>query len=205
MVDPIVYLTFLPAVFALVLTPGPDMLFAMAQGLRGGHGPALGASAGIALGAFINATLAGLGLGVLVSTAPWLFGVVRWIGIAYLLWLAIKTLRAPLIGENTRSIRPTQAFRDGLFVNLSNPQVILFILAFIPQFVDPNLPVLPQFLIFGGTIAVFGFVVKAAVGVFAGSIGRALVQNKTLETGLRWITAGIFGGLAARLAWTGAR
>ena len=205
MVDPIVYLTFLPAAFALVLTPGPDMLFAMAQGLRGGRGPALGASAGIALGAFINATLAGLGLGVLVSTAPWLFGVVRWIGIAYLLWLAFKTLRAPLIGENTRSIRPAQAFRDGLFVNLSNPQVILFILAFIPQFVDPTLPVLLQFLIFGGTIAVLGFVVKAAVGVFAGGIGRALVQNKTLELGLRWITAGIFGGLAARLAWIGAR
>ncbi|MEP1538650.1 MAG: LysE family translocator [Paracoccaceae bacterium] len=205
MVDPIAYLTFLPAAFALVLTPGPDMLFAMAQGFRGGRGPALGASAGIALGGFITAALAGLGLGVVVNTAPWLFGVVRWIGIAYLLWLAIKTLRAPLIGENKRSVRPAQAFRDGLFVNLSNPQVILFVLAFIPQFVDPALPVLPQFLIFGGTIAVLGFVVKATVGVSASGIGRALVQNKKLELGLRWITAGIFGGLAARLAGTGVR
>ena len=205
MVDPIVFLAFLPAAFALVLTPGPDMLFAMAQGLRGGRGSALGASAGIAIGAFINATLAGLGLGVLVSTAPWLFGVVRWVGIAYLLWLAVKTLRAPLVGENKRYVRPAKAFRDGLFVNLSNPQVILFILAFIPQFVDPTLSILPQFMIFGGTIAMLGFAVKAAVGVFASGIGQMLVRNKTLELGLRWVTAGVFGGLAARLAWTGVR
>ncbi|MEM8693465.1 MAG: LysE family translocator [Pseudomonadota bacterium] len=205
MIDPILYFTFLPAALALVVTPGPDMLFAMAQGLRGGRKPAMAAAAGISTGALINAGLAGVGLGAVVAAAPWLFGVVRWVGVAYLIWLAIKTLRQPLVGENTRPIRTARAFRDGLVVNLSNPSVILFILAFIPQFVDPGRPILPQFLIYGGTIAAFGFVVKSAVGISAGGVGRALARNMKVERALRWVTAGIFGALAARVAFASAR
>jgi len=205
MIDPILYLTFLPAVLALVLTPGPDMLFAMAQGLRGGKGPAVAAAAGISAGAFVNSALAGLGLGALVAAAPWVFGVVRWVGVAYLIYLAIQTLRTPLSGENTRPIRPARAFRDGLVVNLSNPSVILFILAFIPQFVDPARAILPQFLIYGGTIAVLGFCVKAGVGLSAGGLGRALARNPGVERTLRYVTAGIFGALAARVAFSGVR
>ncbi|MEL7099073.1 MAG: LysE family translocator [Pseudomonadota bacterium] len=205
MIDPALYLAFIPAVLALNLTPGPDMLFAMAQGLRGGKGPAVAAAAGISTGAFLNAALAGLGLGALVAAAPWVFGVVRWVGVAYLLYLAVQTLRTPLSGTNTRPIRPARAYRDGLIVNMSNPSVILFILAFIPQFVDPGRPILPQFLIYGATIAVLGFVVKCAVGLSAGSLGRALTRNPTFERSLRYITAGIFGALALRVAWTGAK
>ena len=205
MIDIVLYLTFLPAVLALVLTPGPDMLFAMAQGLRGGRGAAVAAAAGISLGAFTNAALAGLGMGAVVAAAPWLFGVIRWVGVAYLIWLAIKTLRNPLIGENARKVRPSRAFRDGLIVNLSNPSVILFILAFIPQFVDPALPILPQFLIYGGTIAVLGFGVKTFVGFTAGGIGQRLARSPRLERGLRWATAGVFGALAARVAFIGGR
>jgi len=205
MIDPIVYLTFLPAALALVLTPGPDMLFAMAQGLRGGKGPAIAASAGISAGAFINAGLAGLGLGALVAAAPWVFGVVRWVGVVYLVYLAVKTLMSPLVGENNRPVQPARAFRDGLVVNLSNPSVILFILAFIPQFVDPARAILPQFLIYGGTIAILGFCVKSGVGLTAGGLGRALARNPIVERVLRWITAGVFGALAARVALAGAR
>ncbi|MEM8578581.1 MAG: LysE family translocator [Pseudomonadota bacterium] len=205
MIDPILYLAFLPAVLALVLTPGPDMLFAMAQGLRGGKGPAVAAAAGISVGAFVNAALAGLGLGAVVAAAPWLFGIVRWVGVAYLVYLAIQTLRTPLRGENTRPIRPARAFRDGLVVNMSNPSVILFILAFIPQFVDPARAILPQFLIYGATIAALGFAVKAGVGLSAGGLGRALARNPMVERGLRLVSACIFGALALRVALTGAR
>ena len=200
MIDPLLYLAFLPAALALILTPGPDMLFAMAQGLRGGAWPAIAASAGISMGTFINATLAGLGLGALVAAAPWVFGLVRWVGVAYLVFLAVKTLRSPLLGENTRPIRPASALRDGMIVNLSNPSVILFILAFIPHFVDPAAPILPQFLIYGGTISLVGFFVKAAVGLSAGGLGRALAHSPRVERILRWTTAGIFGALAVRVA-----
>ncbi len=177
----------------MVLTPGPDMMFAMAQGLRGGAWAAIAAAAGVATGAFINATLAGLGLEAVVSKAPWIFGVVRWVGVGYLLYLAYKTVTTPLAGENARPVRTSHAFRDGVIVNVSNPSVIFFILAFIPQFVDPMKPILAQFLIYGGTIAVLGFLVKSGVGISAG------------ERGLRWISATIFGALALRMAIAGGR
>ena len=204
-VDPILFLAFLPAAAVLVFTPGPDMLFAMAQGMRGGRRAAVAASAGIGVAAVVNATLAGLGLEALVSRAPWVFQIVRLVGIAYLLWLAIKTLRQPLIGENTRTVRPARAFRDGFIVNASNPSVILFILAFIPQFVDPTKAILPQFWIFGGTIALMGFVVKSIAGSTAGGLGRLLARNHRAERVLRFLTAGVFGALAARIAFAGGR
>ncbi|MDD9977799.1 MAG: LysE family translocator [Boseongicola sp.] len=205
MIDTILYFAFLPAVIALVLTPGPDMMFAMAQGLRGGAGPALAAAAGISMGVFINSALAGLGLDAIVSRAPWVFSVIRWVGVAYLLWLAYKSITTRLSPDSVQSVRPSRAFRDGLIINLSNPSVIFFILAFIPQFVDPTRPILAQFLVYGGTICVVGFAVKAAVGLTAGGIGRVLVKNVLFERLLRWISATIFGALALRLAVAGTR
>ena len=205
MIDPVLYLAFLPVALALVITPGPDMLFAMAQGLRGGRSAALAAAAGISGGSMVNATLAGLGLGAIVAAAPWVFGIVRWVGVAYLLWLAVKTLRTPLAGGDTRPVRPATAFRDGLIVNISNPSVILFILALIPQFIDPARAILPQFLIYGATIAAMGFVSKSIVGMSAGTIGPWLSTNPRFERGLRYITASMFGLIAVRVALTGLR
>lgn len=204
-VDPLYFLAFLPAAFALVLTPGPDMLFAMAQGVRGGRNAAIAAAAGISAASFMNAMLAGLGLEAIVARAPWVFQVVRVVGVAYLLWLAIKTLRQPLVGENTRPVHPGRAFRDGFIVNASNPSVIFFILAFIPQFVDPTKAILPQFMVYGGAIATLGFVVKSIVGTTAGGLGRVLARNQKIERLLRYVTAGVFGALAARIAFIGAK
>lgn len=200
-VDPILLLAFLPAALALNLTPGADMLFCLAQGMRGGPRPAIAASAGVSTGSLLNTALAGLGLGTLVASAPWLFGVIRWLGVAYLIWLAIKTLRAPLTTSDVPAVRSARAFRDGFIVNVSNPKVILFILAFVPQFIDPALPVLPQFMIYGGVLAIGGFFINGAVGYFAGSLGRAMTRNVQFERALRYASATVFGLLAAKLAW----
>ena len=205
MIEPLTLLDFLPAALALNLTPGADMLFCLAQGTRGGMRPALAASAGISTGSMIHVTLAGLGLGWLVAEVPVLFDVIRYAGVAYLVWLAWRTLATPLGGTSDTPVRPARAFRDGLIVNLTNPKVILFILAFLPQFVDPARAVLPQFLILGAVIAVFGFFVNAAVGAFAGSIGNRLARNQRVERILRSITATIFGALALRLLLEGKR
>ncbi|WP_411892088.1 LysE family translocator [Yoonia sp. SDW83-1] len=202
LVDPLVLLAFLPAALALNLTPGADMMFCLAQGMRGGAAPAIAASAGISVGGLITVTLAGLGLGAVVAAMPWLFGVIRWVGVAYLVWLAIHSLRTPLTGRDAPAVRPSRAFRDGLIVNLSNPKVILFVLAFIPQFVDPARgQVLLQFMIFGAALAIGGFVVNGAVGYFAGGIGRAMVRDMRIERVLRYVCASIFMGLAGKLAW----
>ena len=99
-------------------------------------------------------------------------------------------------------MRVSRAFRDGFLVNVTNPKVILFILAFIPQFVDPSRgAVLGQFLIFGAIIAIGGFFINGAVGWGAGGIGKALARDLRVERALRWASASVFGLLAAKLAW----
>lgn len=198
MVDPLILLAFVPAALALNLTPGADMMFCLGQGLRAGPRSAIAASAGISLGAFVHAGLAGLGLGAVVASVPIAFEVIRWIGVAYLLWLAFQALRhAGQVGD-VPVITPRRAFRAGLFVNLSNPKVILFVLAFVPQFVVPGAgSVLGQFLIFGAVLSLGGFIINAGVGVFASGAGRRLAQGSRM---LDWISASVFAGLAIRLA-----
>ncbi|MFT6089681.1 LysE family translocator [Sulfitobacter sp.] len=196
MVDPLTLLAFVPAALALNLTPGADMMFCLGQGMRFGPRASVAASAGISLGGMVHVTLAGLGLGALVAAVPWAFDVIRWVGVAYLLWLAAQTFRG---GRNTQTgAVPPSAFRGALIVSLTNPKVILFVLAFVPQFVVPEAgPVLMQFLIFGAVLSLGGFVINALVGVFAGGVGRKLAKG---GQALRWISSGIFVALAARLA-----
>jgi threonine/homoserine/homoserine lactone efflux protein len=158
------------------------MMFCLAQGMRGGPRPAVAASAGISAGSMANVALAGLGLGALVGSLPGLFDAIRWAGIAYLLWLALRTLRAPLGAAGTAAVRPARAFRDGFLVNISNPKVILFV-------------------IFGSVIAIGGFVINAAVGLGAGGLGRAMARDLRVERVLRLASASVFGLLAAKLAW----
>ena len=195
-------LAFTPAALALNLTPGADMMFCLGQGLRSGTRAAVAASAGISVGAMIHMALAGAGLGAIVATVPLVFDVIRWIGVAYLLWLAWGALSASGVESgNTMGLSAARAFRQGLIVNLSNPKVILFVLAFVPQFVDPARgSVLLQFMVFGSIIALGGFVVNGLVGAFSGSAGRALTASVRFQRGLGYTTAAIFTALAVRLA-----
>ena len=200
-VEPLTLLTFIPAALALNLTPGADMLFCLGQGVRSGPKAAVAASAGISAGAFIHAAAAGLGLGALIAALPWAFDAIRWVGVAYLLWLALQSLRGGTQSAGVVASRAARAFGDGLAVNLTNPKVILFVLAFVPQFVIPeNGSILAQFLIFGMVLSLGGFIINAAVGLFAGGIGRRLTGSPVFALWLGRISAGIFAGLALRLA-----
>ncbi len=199
-VDPVVMLAFIPAALALNLTPGADMMFCLGQGLRGGPRAALAADAGIAVGGMVHVLVAGLGLGALVARAPWLFEVIRWVGVAYLLWLAVQALRAGPVGAVKVAGSSSRAFRDGLLVNLTNPKVILFVLAFVPQFVDAARPVLPQFLVFGAILSLGGLAVNGLVGVGAGGIGQRMARSPGFARWLGRVSAGVFAALAVRLA-----
>ena len=201
MIDPVTLLAFVPAAIALNLSPGADMLFCLGQGLRSGARPAVAASAGISVGSMVHVTIAGLGLGAAVAALPWLFDVIRWIGVVYLLWLAISALRRPLSSAGAPAVRAGRAFRDGLVVNLTNPKVILFVLAFLPQFIDPARgSVLAQFLILGSVISLGGFFINALVGIFAGGLGRRLTGSPGFSRAVGIASAGIFSALAVRLA-----
>ena len=198
MVDPFLLLAFIPAGLALNLTPGADMLFCLGQGMRSGPRAALAASAGISLGAFVHTAIGGLGLGAVVAAVPVAFEGIRWMGVAYLLWLAFQAIGTRSAAANLPAARPAQAFRDGLIVNLTNPKVILFVLAFVPQFVVPEAgSVLGQFLTLGLLLALGGFVINGVVGVFAGGAGQRLARGSRV---LDWLSASVFMALAIRLA-----
>lgn len=198
MIDPVVLLAFVPAALALNLTPGPDMMLCLAQGMHSGRHAAWAASAGVSVGALVHVTIAGLGLGAVVAAFPWAFEVIRWIGVAYLLYLAVQAFRSGRVQARGNGMRPLRAFRAGLFTNLSNFKVIWFVLAFIPQFVVPEAgPVFLQFLTFGGMIALGGFVVNGMVGAYAGTLGAKLVSSSKV---LGYVTGSIYAALAARLA-----
>lgn len=200
-VEPLTLLSFIPAGLALNLTPGADMMFCLGQGLRGGPRAAMAANLGIAAGGMVQVLLAGLGLGALVAAYPWSFEAIRWAGVLYLLVLAVQSLRGGVVrpGEVVAA-RPLVIFRQAFMVNILNPKVILFILAFLPQFVDPARPVLPQFLTLGAVFCIGGLVVNGVVGGMAGGIGRRLAQSQGLARWLGRVSAGIFAGLAIRLA-----
>jgi threonine/homoserine/homoserine lactone efflux protein len=201
MVEAAVLLAFIPASLALNLTPGPDMLFCLGQGMNGGPRAGLSAAAGVALGGMGHALAAGLGLAALVAAWPAAFETIRWIGVAFLLWVAWRALRDPLGARAATAIRPARAFRDGVVCNLTNPKVALFMLAFLPQFVRPEGDVLAQFLFLGAIIAAGGLFVNGSVGAFAGGIGRRLTASPALERATRVLTATLFGALALRLAF----
>ena len=201
-VEPLTLLAFIPAGLALNLTPGADMMFCLGQGLKSGRRAAMAANFGIATGGMIHTLLAALGLGALVAAHPAAFEAIRWLGVGYLLWLAVAALRAsPFAAEaKVTPTSPAKAFGQGLMVNLLNPKVTLFILAFLPQFVDPARTILPQFLTLGVVFSIGGLLVNGAVGLFAGSIGQRVARSAGLAKWLSRISATIFGALALRLA-----
>lgn len=201
-VEPLTLLAFVPAGLALNLTPGTDMMFCLGQGLKSGWRPAMAANFGIATGGIVHTLLAALGLGALVAAHPAAFEAIRWLGVGYLLWLAVGALRASPFAREAQVVptTPGMAFWQGLMVNLLNPKVILFILAFLPQFVTPSRPIMPQFLTLGIAFALGGLLVNGAVGIFAGSIGQRAARSAGLARWLSRISATIFGALALRLA-----
>lgn len=200
MIDPLVLLAFIPASLALNLTPGADMMFSLGQGLRSGHRAALAASAGIAAGGMVHVTVAGLGLGTVVAAMPPVLDALRWIGVGYLLYLAWRSVTQPRSTPDMPPIPARRAFRSGVLVSLTNPKVILFVLAFIPQFLDDTRPVLMQFLLFGAVLSLGGFIINGLVGVFAGGAGRQLAGSPLTARALGWASGGIFAALAVRLA-----
>ena len=204
-IDSQTLLIFIPIALALNLTPGADMLFCLGQGIKSGPKAGFAASLGIATGSFLHALAAGLGLAALIAAHPLAFEAVRWAGVAYLLWLAFGSLREPagaLEPAEAKRSSALSAWRNGIFVCLLNPKVALFILALVPQFVDPARgSVLLQFLIFGAILNIGGTAINGLVGVFAGGIGRFLARNASVARVLRYFTSFVFFSLAAKLAF----
>lgn len=196
---------FIPTALALNMTPGNDMLFCLGQGIKSGPKAGNAASFGIATGAMIHTLLAGLGLAALMAAHPVALEVLRWAGIGYLVWLAIGAFRTQdqhLTPLKTKRSSAFNAWRDGIVVNLLNPKIIVFVLAFIPQFVDASRgSVLGQFLIFGLILNIGGTIINCLVGGFAGKLGAFLSRSAKVARGFQIFTGCVFLGLAAKLAF----
>lgn len=198
--EPHVLLTFLGAGIVLNLTPGADVAFTMASGLKGGKRSGIAAAIGITTGSLVHTVLAAFGLAAVLISYPIAFDAIRYLGAAYLLYLAWQAWTqtgSQSKSEGASSMR--QAIAQGFLTNILNPKVALFILAFLPQFTNPqNGPVWLQMLILGGLFSSTGIIVTIAYGLLAGTLSDKL---HSYQRPFNKITALIFGGLAARLAW----
>jgi threonine/homoserine/homoserine lactone efflux protein len=197
-------LAFLLTTAVAMIVPGPDMLFVLSKGLGGGRRLALLATTGVATGEAVHIVVAAAGLSALFLAAPAAFTVVRIGGALYLLYLGVQAIRghggmASMEGSQER--RHGRVYIQGLLTNLSNPKMITFTVAFLPQFIDPRRGhVWAQFLILGLIFLGFEFVVDGTVGVMAARM-RGLLARRRVRRGLEVGTGTVFIGFAARLAF----
>jgi len=183
-----------------MLTPGPDMLFCLATGLRGGSRAGFLAALGAATGEVIHITAAALGLAAIFHAAPLLFDAVRLVGACYLIFLGLSALRNRNRHLDDRVPPGTHAYRRGIATNLLNPKMALFTIAFLPQFVDPAAGSLAvQFLVLGACFVALEIVVDGTVGLVAGRLAH-LFRRRRVRRNLNVVAGSIYVGLGARLA-----
>ena len=138
------WLAFAAASTALLMIPGPTVLLVLSYALSRGRRVAVSTALGVALGDLIAMTACLVGLGALIAASATAFIVLKWIGAAYLVWLGIKLIRAPAGSALPLPSEARGTFGHAALVTALNPKSIGFFVAFVPQFVDPARPVLPQ-------------------------------------------------------------
>ncbi|EYB69113.1 hypothetical protein DEIPH_ctg011orf0085 [Deinococcus phoenicis] len=204
-------LPFILAVLALFVIPGPAVLLILTQSLGRGRAAGVATAAGLALGDAVHAAAAALGLTALLASSATLFGAVKWLGVLYLLFLAVQAWRdrTPLVlpdGSATPqgSRHPARQVSRAALTEILNPKTALFFLSFLPQFVRPERSaVLPQMLILGGVFVLLSLVYCAALALLSGRLSGWLRSRPAV---LRWqgkVVAGVYVALGLRLALQG--
>lgn len=199
---------FSGACLALAVTPGPDMLLIASRSASQGKAAGFASLAGIQLGTYCHALAAALGLSQLFVTVPVAYDVVRFIGAAYLLYLAFKTFRATGTALSASASMPRysrmQIFRQGLLTNVLNPKMALFVLALFPQFIDPKAgSIVVQMLLLATVLNVVGVIANGAVIIMASRLGQKVGGSERAGRWMQKILGTVFLGLACRLALVG--
>jgi threonine/homoserine/homoserine lactone efflux protein len=201
-------LSFLSAALVVQLVPGPGMLFILANGIAGGARAGIAAAFGAGAGMVFHTLAAAVGLAALFAHAPTAYDVLRILGGVYLLWLAIGHFRSAsadkLLAADGESRSPRRVFVRAWLNNLANPKVILFYLAFLPQFVAPGAAsATVQLLVLGFIFLALGLVIDLALGVFSGRIGEWLRRRASLRKAVERLAGTVMGGLGIRLLLSG--
>lgn len=178
-------LTFAVAATLLIIVPGPNVIYIITRGIDQGRRAAIASAAGVEAGMLFHIGAAVLGLSALVASSELVFNIVKYAGAAYLIWMGIASLRAgPAHLEApdfSRRARYSKLFAQGLIVNVLNPKVGLFFVAFLPQFIDPGRGgSTAQILVLGGVFVTIAVVSDLIYAFASGSIGRWLSARESI-------------------------
>ncbi|MBP6007687.1 MAG: homoserine/homoserine lactone efflux protein [Rhodoferax sp.] len=189
------WLTFFAASWAISISPGPGAIASMSAGLNHGFRYGYVTIIGLVLGIWTQLLVVGVGLGALVAASSTAFTVVKWLGVAYLVWLGIQQWRAPArpmvaATESTEAISQRALILKAWMINIVNPKGTVFLLAVVPQFITLSAPLLPQYLIIGATLAFTDMVVMAGYTALASRVLGALKDPSHIRAMNR-----TFGGL----------
>ena len=189
-----VWLTYLVTTVVLSITPGPGVFSAISSGLR--HGVRLGLwnNVGMQAANLILTIVVSLGLGAILLASETMFGIVKWVGVAYLIYLGVATWRAPPRvfheDESDNAHTARDVFTRGFLVNITNPKGIIFFAAILPQFIDVARAQLPQYAILAGTTFAVDVVVMTGYTALAARMLRAMGDPARI----RWVNRSL-GGL----------
>ena len=197
-------LTFFAASVLLALAPGPDNVFVLLHSAMHGRRAGLLVVAGLCSGLLFHTAAVALGLAALLKASATAFTVLKLCGAAYLLWLAWGAWNAPASfekGEDSGAMPPLQTYLRGVVMNITNPKVAIFFLAFLPQFVDPSQGNVPlQIMALGAVFMLAAFLTFGCIAWFAAGFGARLRDSAKAQRVLNRTAALIFTGLALRLA-----
>lgn len=206
MIEPAKFVLFVGVSWALIIAPGPDMLYVITRGMAHGRKAGILSAIGVVCGILVHTTAAAFGLTLILQTSAFAFLFVKFMGATYLLYIGIKAWRE----KNTFHLqtpvsraKSSALFWQGVLSNVLNPKIAIFFLAFLPQFVDKgSSQVTLQMVILGSTFACFGLCFLLIVGYFSGSMGSWLVQRPKYAQFFQRLAGGILIGLGIRLALT---
>lgn len=174
------WLIYFLAVLGLTFTPGPNGLLALTHGAIYGSRKTIATIFGGSVGFATVIGLSMFGIGALLAASAQLLIVMKFVGGAYLIWLGIQVWRSPSLGETkskvSKDVSSWSLFRQGLLAAVTNPKGILFFVAFLPQFIDPSISLLTQFVVMALTFVVIEFIYEFAVASLANRIKPFLAK-----------------------------
>ena len=206
MIEPTKFLLFVGVAWALIIAPGPDMLYVITRGVTQGRKAGILSAIGVICGTLVHTTAAAFGLTLILQTSALAFMLIKYLGAIYLIYLGIKAWREKStfrLNTAASNVSFRKIFWQGVLSNVLNPKVAIFFLAFLPQFVDKGSSnVTSQMVFLGLTFAFFGLCFLLAVGYSSGTIGGWLTRQPQFAQTLQRLAGGILIALGVRLALT---
>ncbi|CAB4765366.1 MAG: LysE family translocator [Actinobacteria bacterium] len=188
------------ASLALLVIPGPAVLYIINRSVADGRNVALAAVAGLEIGNFMHVIAATVGLSAVIATSAAAFSAVKWIGAGYLIYIGIRTLatKPQAVNQLNDPMSRRRAFTQGIVVNTFNPKVALFFLSFLPQFIDADRgSAALQSLVLGSTFVVLGCISDSLFAILASALRGTLLRGKSLPFVQRYVAGSVFIALGA--------